>query len=79
LENAISKKHIILMGANKPVYIKRTAQDILNRYRDRFTDDYVKNKAALDDLVVIESKEVRHRVAGYITSRVKLEISSQQV
>jgi small subunit ribosomal protein S17e len=61
------------MGANKPAYIKRAGEEILNEHGDRFTEDFVQNKKALDDLVIIKSKEVRHRVAGYITRRKKAE------
>ncbi len=57
------------MGANKPAYIKRAAEKILDGYGDKFTDDYSQNKKIFDTLYTIESKEIKHRLVGYITSR----------
>lgn len=59
------------MGANKPAYIKRAAEKILEEYGDRFTDNFAQNKKTLDELFIIRSKEVKHRIAGYITRRKK--------
>ena len=57
------------MGANKPVYIKRGAEKVLKRYGDRFTNDYDTNKKILEELLLIESTELRNRIAGYITRK----------
>ena len=57
------------MGANKPAYIKRGAEKVLERYGERFTDDYETNKKILEEVLVIESTELRNRIAGYITSK----------
>lgn len=61
------------MGANKPAYIKRAANEILEKHGDRFTEDFSQNKKTMDELYTIESKEVRHRLVGYITSRKRAE------
>jgi small subunit ribosomal protein S17e len=57
------------MGANKPVYIKRGAEEVLKRYGDRFTNDYDTNKKILEELLLIESMKLRNRIAGYITRK----------
>lgn len=46
---------------------RRLAQQILSRHPESFGDDYEKNKKALDDLALIPSKQLRNKIAGYIT------------
>ena len=45
---------------------RRLAQQILSRHPELFSDDYEKNKKALDDLALIPSKQLRNKIAGYI-------------
>lgn len=59
------------MGKVRPAYIKRLGDELLERYPDRFSDDFQHNKQVVAQLVEGLSKRVRNRVAGYITSRVK--------
>ncbi len=62
------------MGTCKPKFIKTLARKLLEEHRDLFTDDFEHNKLALQRVVYIPSKNVRNRVAGYITRLVKLEM-----
>lgn len=55
------------MGNIKSLLIKKTAKNLLEKYPDRFTKNYQKNKEELDKLVQINSKSTRNMVAGYIT------------
>jgi small subunit ribosomal protein S17e len=55
--------------AIKPAYVKKTAKLLLERYPDAFGTDFEHNKDAVTELTNIESKEVRNRVAGYVTRR----------
>lgn len=59
------------MGKVRPLYIKRTARQLLETYSDRFTENFDENKKAVAELTNIKSKRVRNRVAGYITRLVK--------
>ncbi len=51
--------------------IRRISQILLERYPDKFTSDFEKNKEALAELTVIGSKTVRNHIAGYITKTQK--------
>lgn len=55
------------MGAVKPVAIKSLARALLKEFPDRFTDDLEANKKQVSALTTIDSKNVRNRVAGYVT------------
>ena len=55
--------------AIKPAYVKKTATVLLDRYSDAFNDDFDRNKDIVVELTNIESKEVRNRIAGYITRK----------
>jgi len=59
------------MGKVRPLYIKRTARQLLDMYSDRFTENFDENKKAVAELTNITSKRVRNRVAGYITRLAK--------
>ena len=55
--------------AIKPAYIKNLAQALIERYPDAFSEDFEQNKQRVEELTNIESKEVRNRVAGYVTRK----------
>lgn len=55
--------------AIKPAYVKQTANVLLERYSDAFNDDFDRNKDLVTEFTNIESKEVRNRIAGYITRK----------
>lgn len=59
------------MGRVRPAHIKTTAEELLERYPDRFSSDFRKNRSELDDMNLIKSKKVKNRVAGYIASCLK--------
>ena len=46
---------------------KKTAQELLRRYPDKFTEDFDENKKLVISLVSIPSKNLRNTIAGYIT------------
>ncbi|MFQ3285438.1 MAG: small subunit ribosomal protein S17e [Natronomonas sp.] len=55
--------------AIKPAYVKKTATLLMNRYPKAFGDDFEHNKDLVDELTNVESKGVRNRIAGYVTSK----------
>ncbi|WP_254545010.1 30S ribosomal protein S17e [Halomarina pelagica] len=55
--------------AIKPAYIKNTANVLLEKYSDAFNADFERNKELVTEFTNIESKEVRNRIAGYITRK----------
>jgi len=54
----------------RPKYVKKTAHLLLERYPDAFGTDFEHNKESVRELTNIESKDVRNRVAGYVTRKV---------
>ncbi|MCD6512642.1 MAG: 30S ribosomal protein S17e [Thermoplasmata archaeon] len=55
------------MGNVKPAYIKRLAIELIQKFPDQFTDDFEKNKILVEKLTTIGTKNMRNRVAGYIS------------
>ena len=56
------------MGRIKTLFIKHIAQELMEKYGDRFTTDFKKNKMVVKELIDLKSKRIRNMVAGYITS-----------
>ena len=44
---------------------------ILDKYGNLFTNDFDKNKALLSQVALIKSKQLRNKIAGYITDFMK--------
>ncbi|MCS7116074.1 MAG: 30S ribosomal protein S17e [Nitrososphaerota archaeon] len=53
--------------------VRRISMEILARYRNLFTDDFEKNKLILSKVAIINSKQLRNELAGYITSVIRRE------
>ncbi len=66
------------MGTVKPAFIKRTAEELLEQYKDLFTEDFEHNKELVQKILKLESKEVRNRIAGYITRKINQERRRQK-
>jgi small subunit ribosomal protein S17e len=62
--------------AIKPAYIKNIARALMERYPDAFSDDFEQNKESVAELTNIDSKEVRNRVAGYVTHKRSTPVSA---
>ena len=62
--------------AIKPAYIKNIATALMERYPEAFSDDFEENKRQVAALTNIESKEVRNRVAGYVTHKLGNPVSA---
>lgn len=55
--------------AIKPAYVKKTARLLMERYPEAFAPDFEHNKEVVDKVTNIESKNVRNRIAGYVTHK----------
>jgi small subunit ribosomal protein S17e len=55
------------MGNIRPTYIKRVAIELVERFPERFTEDFDHNKKAVSELADFQGKALRNRVAGYVT------------
>ena len=58
------------MGSIRQTYIKSTVDTLLRQYPGEFSHDFNENKATVEKLTGVESKELRNRVAGYVTRKV---------
>ena len=56
------------MGRVKTTVIKRVATRIYEGNRDRFTEDFEKNKGVVNLLLKAQSKRLRNIIVGYITT-----------
>ena len=59
------------MGRIKTWMIKRFGKRLIEKYPDRFSADFDKNKEVLKEIVDIKSKKLRNILAGYITKVMK--------
>ena len=50
----------------------------MQRHPEAFGPDFEANKKALGELAVIPSKQLRNRIAGYITKTREVEDSEEQ-
>lgn len=55
------------MGKVRPEHIKRIADELINRFPDKFSDEFEDNKQAVSMLTQGATPKVRNRIAGYIT------------
>ncbi len=56
------------MGNIRQTYIKRVALELLRKHEDLFTEDFQANKELVGELTDTTSKELRNRIAGYVTT-----------
>ena len=70
------------LGYVKPAFVKRTALELIEKFPEEFTDDFEKNKMLVERLTTISTKNLRNRVAGYITrlmeDRKKVEVENEE-
>ena len=58
------------MGKVRNLTIKKFGRSLVEKFPDKFTQDYAENKKVLDELAEITSKKLKNRIAGYVTSLV---------
>ena len=50
---------------------------VLQDHKEKFGDDFAKNKQALNDTCKISSKTLKNKLAGYITKFIKNEFNAK--
>ena len=53
------------------------ANELLERYPDKFTSDYNENKETIKNFAIVRSKELRNKIAGYITKTINRNLAQQ--
>ncbi len=70
------------LGNVKPAFVKKIALELIEKFPEEFTDDFEKNKMLVERLTTISTKNLRNRVAGYITrlmeDRRKIEVKNEE-
>lgn len=59
------------MGRIKTKLIKRAAEDILNKNKDIFKNNFNENKKIMERVVDIRSKKIRNAISGYLVRLIK--------
>jgi small subunit ribosomal protein S17e len=57
--------------------VKKMANELLERYPDKFTSDFDENKETIKNFAVVRSKELRNKIAGFITSNTNRNLAQQ--
>ena len=53
------------------------ANELLERYPDKFTSDFNENKETIKNFAIVRSKELRNKISGYITKNVNRNLAQQ--
>ena len=56
------------MGKVKTEQVKRLAKELIERFPERFSNNFDENKQAVSDLTQGSTTRIRNQIAGYITS-----------
>ncbi|MBI2547583.1 MAG: 30S ribosomal protein S17e [Candidatus Aenigmarchaeota archaeon] len=64
------------MGRIKTSQVKNAGVEIFDKYRDKFSGDFSKNKQFLRDNYTVSSKKLLNVITGYIT---KLKKQSERI
>jgi small subunit ribosomal protein S17e len=63
------------LGKVRTETVKRAARELIERFPDKFTDEYEANKKAVNEVLMAPSKKLRNRIAGYVT---RLKVTDAQ-
>jgi small subunit ribosomal protein S17e len=55
------------LGKVRTETVKRAARELVERFPEKFTNEYEANKAAINQVLKAPSKKLRNRIAGYVT------------
>ena len=56
---------------------RRLSEELLQRHPEAFGTDFEQNKKTLEDMALIPSKQLRNRIAGYISKSKQAEEEEQ--
>jgi small subunit ribosomal protein S17e len=55
------------LGKVRTETVKRAARELVEKFPDRFTNEFEANKLAVNELLRAPSKKLRNLIAGYVT------------
>lgn len=59
------------MGRVRAGFVKRQAEDLLQKYKTQFSIKFEENKKKVVELAEVPTKKLRNLIAGYITKKLK--------
>lgn len=59
------------MGRIRQRDIKNVAQEIVRRYGDKLSTDFLENRKFIEGVVKVQGKFLRNRISGYVTHIMK--------
>lgn len=62
-----------MMGKVRPDFIKRVARELIAKEPKLYSAVFDENKQILNQITDIKTNRLRNRIAGYITSIIKLK------
>ncbi|MBA7674364.1 hypothetical protein ES703_82578 [subsurface metagenome] len=63
------------MGKVRIEMVKRISNELVDRYEKSLTIDFEQNKQFLNEIGLDVSKKLRNKIAGYVTTLMKIEQS----
>lgn len=67
------------MGKVRTELIKRVSNDLIDKYPKSFAPEFEPNKQFLKEIGFDTSKKLRNKIAGYITTLIKIDMSPEIV
>jgi small subunit ribosomal protein S17e len=58
------------MGRIRGKWVKNIAKKLIEKYPDKFNNNFEDDKKFIESLKIIEDKPIRNKIAGYIVSEV---------
>lgn len=55
------------MGRIKTQQVKRITNQLFEKYKEKFSNNFEENKAVLNKVASVHSKKIRNTIAGYLT------------
>ena len=59
------------MGRIRGKWVKNIAKKLIEKYPDKFNNNFDNNKKFIESLKIIDDKPIRNKIAGYIVSEVQ--------
>lgn len=57
------------MAKSRKLKTKRVVEELLEEYPDMFITDYEENKILIQKVMIISSKKIRNKIAGFLTAK----------
>ena len=63
----------MLLSNVRQINIKNVAAELIEKFPSQFNDDFQQNKKKVAELTNVQSKMLRNRIAGYVTTLLRVQ------